>query len=146
VQRVFGHWCTPLKGWSHRRDAPVLLTVMTNDMNGVLPGVRSACHGHKRRTLARDVLSNVGGLRSPSTVRTMGHRAAILFVLFAGASRAWPQAAPPTRLPIPTTELGIRDWGTAIIRRTAALLASADEWNRGEAGPCKPDASTYTLR
>jgi hypothetical protein len=40
----------------------------------------------------------------------------------------------------------MRDWGVAIIRRTAALLSSPDKWNRAEAGPCKPEASTLSLR
>src|SRR5215470_20105571 len=75
----------------------------------------------------------------------MRHRTAVLLALFAGVSRAWAQPA-QAPLPIPTTELGMRDWGVAIIRRTAALLASPDKWNRAEAGPCEPDASTLSLR
>jgi hypothetical protein len=40
----------------------------------------------------------------------------------------------------------MRDWGVAIIQRTAAILSSADKWNRSDAGPCKADASTFSLR
>jgi hypothetical protein len=76
----------------------------------------------------------------------MRHRAAILFVLIAGASRAWPQASPSTRLAIPATELGMRDWGVAIIRRAEAILTSPDKWNRSDASPCTPEVSTFSLR
>ena len=76
----------------------------------------------------------------------MRDRAAVIILLVAGVSRAWPQAASPTRLAIPTTELGIRDWGVAITRRTEAILESPAKWNRSDAGECKPDASTFSLR
>lgn len=84
----------------------------------------------------------------PFTASTMRHRAIILpvLVLAAGTARAWPQAAPPTRLAIPTTELGMRDWGIAIVRRTATILSSPDKWNRSDASPCTRDVSTFSLR
>lgn len=73
-------------------------------------------------------------------------RRIVFFALIAGASRALSQAPPTSRLAIPTTELGIRDWGVAIIRRTAAILSSPEKWNRSTAGPCTPDLSTFSLR
>jgi hypothetical protein len=74
-------------------------------------------------------------------------RAIIFVALISGTARAaWPQAAPPTRLAIPTTELGIRDWGVAIIRRTEAILASPEKWNRSDASSCTPEATAVSLR
>jgi hypothetical protein len=40
----------------------------------------------------------------------------------------------------------MRDWGVAIIRRTAALLSSPEKWNRADTTECKADAVTFTLR
>src|SRR5262245_36320944 len=73
-------------------------------------------------------------------------RAILCFALIASGARAWAQSAPPGRLAIPTTELGIREWGAAIVRRTAAILSSPDKWNRSDASPCTPQVTTFSLR
>jgi hypothetical protein len=73
-------------------------------------------------------------------------RRIVFFALVAVATRAWSQAAPPARLAIPTTELGIREWGVAILRRTSAILSSPDKWNRSDASPCTPKVTTFSLR
>jgi hypothetical protein len=73
-------------------------------------------------------------------------RRLIFLALIVGGTRVWSQAAPAARLAIPTTELGIRDWGVAIVRRTAAILSSPEKWNRSDASPCTPQVSTFSLR
>lgn len=78
----------------------------------------------------------------------MNTRAAILAlgILANAISRTGAQTPAGNTLAIPRTEAAIGEWGAAIVRRAAAMIASPAQWNRSDKGPCTPDAKTVSLR
>jgi hypothetical protein len=47
---------------------------------------------------------------------------------------------------LPRTTADIAEWDAAIVRRAAAMIGSAAQWNRTDADPCTREAKTVSLR
>ena len=75
--------------------------------------------------------------------------ARVLLILGALVPAAGLTGAQTTRAPataLPRTEAAIGAWDAAIVRRAAAMLTSAEKWNRSDAGPCTPEVKTVSVR
>lgn len=71
---------------------------------------------------------------------------AVGIIVEAGAGAGGQTPSGGRAVSLPRTEAAIGEWDAAIVRRAAGLIASPASWNRSDAGPCAPEAKTFSLR